>query len=70
MPQEQIKFYVIFFNKDYDIFHSTGFEEYPCIEDIFNLVQEVKKLENIGPKIFLQNLDILTKEEFMMIGDE
>jgi len=67
-----LKFYIIFFNKDFKIFHAVGYEEYPNIADVMNIITELHsdKEFGIGDEIYTQKLDIITAEEFDNMSEE
>ena len=60
------EFYFIVFDDEYKILHATGFEKYPTIGDILDLLKTIRtdiKVEDL----FFKKMDTITTEQFNKI---
>lgn len=68
----EAKFYVIFFNKEDEVFYSVGFDERPSVSDLISLFDELTEDPDfeLGDSIWDSYVEVISKEDYDSMDEE
>jgi hypothetical protein len=70
--KKDAEYYVIFFNKEDEIFYSVGFDERPAVSDIVSLIDELTEDPDfeLGDTIWDSFIEVISREEYEGMEEE